>query len=98
MVKCTDQKMDGEVRKLARCERRYVKKYSKGIMRERGARERGERGRQMWKRKRWIDIENKFFCVPGVPLWLHGLRIWHCCKLWCRAQRQLGSSAAMAVT
>ena len=28
---------------------------------------------------------------------LNGLRIWHCCKLWCRLQTRLGSRVAMAV-
>ena len=28
---------------------------------------------------------------------LSGLRIWHCCELWCRLLMQLGSIVAMAV-
>ena len=28
---------------------------------------------------------------------LGGLRIQHCCELWCRPQMQLGSGVAMAV-
>ena len=28
---------------------------------------------------------------------LSGLRIWHCCELWCRSQEQLGSQVAVAV-
>ena len=29
---------------------------------------------------------------------LSGLRILHCCELWCRSQTQLGSGVAVAVT
>ena len=32
--------------------------------------------------------------IPGL---LSGLRIWHCCELWCRLQMRLGSYVAMAV-
>ena len=28
---------------------------------------------------------------------LSGLRIWHCCELWCRLQSRLGSDVAVAV-
>ena len=28
---------------------------------------------------------------------LSGLRTWHCCELWCRSQKQLGSGVAVAV-
>ena len=28
---------------------------------------------------------------------LSGLRLWHCCELWCRWQTQLRSCAAVAV-
>ena len=28
---------------------------------------------------------------------LSGLSIWHCSKLWCRSQMQLGSTVAVAV-
>ena len=27
----------------------------------------------------------------------NGLRIWHCCKLWCRLQTRLGSCIAVSV-
>ena len=29
--------------------------------------------------------------------WLSGLRIWHCCELWCRSQTQLEFHIAVAV-
>ena len=32
--------------------------------------------------------------IPGLA---QGLRIWHCCELWCRSQRQLGSGVAVAL-
>ena len=32
-----------------------------------------------------------------IPDFAHGLRIWHCCDLWCRLQMQLGSGVAVAV-
>ena len=28
---------------------------------------------------------------------LSGLRIWHCCELWCRLQARLGSGVAVAL-
>ena len=32
--------------------------------------------------------------IPGLA---QGLRIWHCCELWCRSQRRLISWVAVAV-
>ena len=32
--------------------------------------------------------------IPGLT---HGLRIQHCCELWCRSQTALGSGVAVAV-
>ena len=34
--------------------------------------------------------------VPSL-VWLSGLRIWHCCELWCRSKIRLGSCVAVAV-
>ena len=34
--------------------------------------------------------------VPSLAL-LSGLRVWHCCELWCKSQRWLGSGVAVAV-
>ena len=34
--------------------------------------------------------------VRSLPL-LSGLRIWHCCELWCRSKKQLGSGVAVVV-
>jgi len=31
------------------------------------------------------------------PASFSGLRIWHCCELWCRSQTQLTSGVAVAV-
>ena len=32
--------------------------------------------------------------ILGLAQWL---RIWHCCELWCRSQKRLGSGIAVAV-
>ena len=34
--------------------------------------------------------------IPGLTQ-LSGLKIWHCCELWCRSQMPLGSGVAVAV-
>ena len=36
------------------------------------------------------------FRVQSLAL-LSGLRIWHCCELWCRSQTRLGSRVAVAL-
>ena len=47
----------------------------------------------MFDVKNWVQK-----CLYGVfPPWLSGLRIRHCCKLWCRSQVRLRSSMAVAV-
>ena len=46
-----------------------------------------------WKR---IQLGTKRFRVRSLAL-LSGLRIEHCCELWCRSQTQLRSCVAVAV-
>ena len=35
--------------------------------------------------------------VGSILASLSGLRIWHCCELWCRSKRRLGSRVAVAM-
>ena len=43
-----------------------------------------------------IQIRTMKLWVRAFAL-LNGLRIWHCCELWCRLQTRLGSCVAEAV-
>ena len=46
-----------------------------------------------WKR---IRLGTKRLRVRSLAS-LSGLRIWHCCELWCRSQRRLGSGITLTV-
>ena len=43
-----------------------------------------------------IELASMRTQVQSLAL-LSGLRIWHCCELWCRLQMWLGSGVAVAV-
>ena len=46
--------------------------------------------------RKWIWLGIMKLRVQSLPL-LSGLRIQHCCELWCRSQARLGSGVAVAV-
>ena len=46
-----------------------------------------------WKQTQLVSMRRQFQSHAS----LSGLRIWHCCKLWCRLQTPLGSRVAVAV-
>ena len=50
----------------------------------------------MWLSGNKSDLVTMRIWVQSLAL-LSGLRIWHCCELWCRLPTLLGSGVAVAV-
>ena len=46
----------------------------------------------------WLTNPTRIYeHVGSIPGLLSGLRIWHCCELWCRSQTRIRSQVAVAV-
>ena len=45
---------------------------------------------------KWVQLVSMKMHVPSLAL-LPGLRIWHCCELWCRLKMWFGSWVAVAM-
>ena len=44
-----------------------------------------------------VETTSNHEVVGSIPGLAHGLRTWHCRELWCRSQKWLRSSIAVAV-